>query len=352
MKHLIFLSLILVPAISSYADNTLELVGTKEVPLAIQQPFTANPSVTNKNIRRIGLMDVKLSPSSWHVLSNKMQQPFAMASASPNATASVGLSMNNVPVLDQGPYGSCVLFANTAAINAILNKGDHISQLCQLQLGSYLEKTGYNTSGWNGSLGPVVLAQIDSFGIVSIEQQRQLGCGGLTEYPKTGFVPSSVISPEDFHAISTDLHSMIKWSNMLDPYQRFVDKADMVQVLSLVKKSIAAGDRLTFGVLLFDTKLGVVGAVGKHKVSNDTWILTPQIIKDIRENGDYGGHEMIITGFNDNDKAVDDKGNVHKGLLTLRNSWGSGAGDQGDFYMSYDYFKLLAFELQRIRKAD
>ena len=352
MRYLLLVGLSLIPAINSYADNALDITGTKQVPLVIQQPPASNAYVSHKKSRYISLMDIKLSSKAWDVLSSKKQQTFTMAAAAPSATTAVDLAMNNVPVLDQGPYGACAMFANTAAIDAIMGQGDYVSQLCQLQLGSYLEKTGYNPSGWNGSLGPVVLAQIDSFGIVSMDQQKQLGCGGLTAYPKTGVVPSTVISPEDFHAISTDLNSNMVWSNMLDPYQRFVDKADMTQVLFNVKKAITAGDRLTFGVLLFDTNLGVVGAVGKNHVNNDTWILTPQIIQDIRNNGDYGGHEMIITGFNDNATATDDKGNTHKGLLTLRNSWGSAAGDQGNFYMSYDYFKLLTIEIQRIRKAD
>ena len=58
---------------------------------------------------------------------------------------------------------------------------------------------------------------------------------------------------------------------------------------------------------------------------------------------------MIITGFNDYATATDKDGRVHRGLLTLRNSWGNKVGNEGDFYMSYDYFKLLTIEVQRIR---
>ncbi|MGF2339111.1 C1 family peptidase, partial [Acinetobacter baumannii] len=63
----------------------------------------------------------------------------------------------------------------------------------------------------------------------------------------------------------------------------------------------------------------------------------------------FGGHEMIITGYDDNAIAVDDNGREHKGLFTLRNSWGEQFGDKGNFYMSYDYFKVLTIEAQRIR---
>lgn len=63
----------------------------------------------------------------------------------------VQLKMNKVPVLDQGRHGTCVTFAVTGAIDAVIGKGDYISQLCNLQLGSYLEQHGYGLSGWNGS---------------------------------------------------------------------------------------------------------------------------------------------------------------------------------------------------------
>lgn len=42
----------------------------------------------------------------------------------------VELGMNSVPVLDQGSYGTCVTFATTAAMDAVLGLGDYISQQC------------------------------------------------------------------------------------------------------------------------------------------------------------------------------------------------------------------------------
>jgi len=59
----------------------------------------------------------------------------------------------------------------------------------------------------------------------------------------------------------------------------------------------------------------------------------------------------VITGYDDLAVAIDDQGRIHKGLLTLRNSWGKNVGDHGDFYMSYDYFKLLVLEVQQINSS-
>ncbi|MFZ4077551.1 MAG: C1 family peptidase [Legionellaceae bacterium] len=349
MKRLASFGLCVLSVCPLYAENAVELTGTKAIPLVVQQPKTrALHSTPYAKTRYIQLLNLELSDEAWQSLERKIEE--TATPINPTITTSVQLGMRNVPVLDQGPYGSCAMFANTAALDAALNQGDYISPLCELQLGNYLQSTSYNPSGWNGSMGPIVLHQMTTYGIVTVEQQKKLGCGGLTDYPNSGKVPTTMMSPEDFHAISTSLiDKNIGWSAILDPYQRFIDHADMNKVLSEVKKTLTAGDRITFGVLLFDPHLGTVGAVGKNHVANDTWILTPEIINDIKEDGDYGGHEMIITGFDDNAKAVDDKGRVHKGLLKLRNSWGSLAGDEGNFYMSYDYFVTLTIEAQRIR---
>ena len=94
---------------------------------------------------------------------------------------------------------------------------------------------------------------------------------------------------------------------------------------------------------------GVVGAVGKHTAANDTWVLTEKMAQDLAAGADLAGHEMVITGYDDTAQAIDDTGVSHYGLFTLRNSWGPGIGDEGDFYMSYDYVKALIIEAQRIR---
>jgi aminopeptidase C len=132
-------------------------------------------------------------------------------------------------------------------------------------------------------------------------------------------------------------------------YRVFVDRVNPNSTLQQTKSALDAGDRLTFGVLLFSTNKGTVGAVGKHNATNDSWVLSDDIIEDIKNQGDFGGHEMIITGYDDTAVAIDNAGKTHTGLLTLRNSWGPNIADQGNFYMSYDYFKALIIELQRIR---
>ncbi|KTD17985.1 C1 family peptidase [Legionella jordanis] len=285
---------------------------------------------------------------------NRLQQPsLSQQTTSENGNSRVSLGMNDVPVLDQGAHGTCVTFANTAAVDAALNKGDYISQLCQLELGNYLEKNAYSTSGWDGSFGRIVLNQMDVYGVISKELQKSQGCGGLTEYPvHDGSIPEGFMNPEEYHQNSENLADRIAWTPVLDVVQAFSDRVDTEKTLNDVKLSLRAGDRVTFGVLLLDFDLGFLGAVGSHKTTYDTWVLTPEIARDVYLGGNFGGHEMVITGYDDNAIAVDEQGRKHRGLLTLRNSWGDNVGDHGDFYMSYDYFKLLVIEAQRIRSSD
>ncbi|MGL5741547.1 MAG: C1 family peptidase [Legionella sp.] len=311
--------------------------------------------VPNKNQVRnekvIQLLRVQLSDEEQKSLSargkNALTSLHKLKQTPPNLELSllpnsVKLGMNNIPVLDQGMHGTCVTFAITGALDAALAKGDYISQLCHLQLGSYLEKHSYGVSGWNGSNTHYVVHQIEEFGIINKEKQQKLGCGGLSQYPTYSVhVPESYMDPQDFYSKSELIFGKtVNWTNV---YQR----GDSIKTLNDVKQTIHEGDRLVFAVLLPRVDLGAAGAVGKYKTwfSQDTWLLTPEVLAGL--NSIEAAHELIITGYDDNAIAVDDHGKQHKGLLFLRNSWGSGNGDYGDFYMSYDYFKLLSFEVVR-----
>lgn len=312
-----------------------------------------------KKPKSVTLLKVELSDHAKETLAERFKKiqlkPNRLLTA-PQTTelpSQVQLGMNHVPVLEQGEHGSCAMFANSAAVDAALNKGDYISQLCQLQLGKYLEQFGYNPSGWDGSIGPIVLNQMQSFGIVSKATQQSMGCGGLTAYPTRDALPETGMGLAEYHQLSEPLpEEQFAWSPILDIYQVFLDGADADKTLLSVKRALNAHDRLTIGLLLFGPQYGTAGAVAQHHVQNDTWVLAPEMLEMLFSWNIFGGHAMIITGYDDAAVAVDNNGREHRGLLTLRNSWGENTGDHGDFYMSYDYFKTLAFEVQRIRSLN
>ena len=313
-------------------------------------PSTMN--ATSALMKQLRFLKIELSDNAHQQISEAAKKVYSIDAA--GSLQSKQLGMNNLPVLDQGSHGSCVTFANTAAIDAALNKGDYISQLCLLQLGRYLQDNGYVPSGWEGSFGPIVLNEITTYGVINKAEQASNGCGGLMQYPMTGEESQlgTSMSPVDYHKL-TDLDSSarISWSSVLDMNDLFEPYMDPKQTLKQVKNLLNAGNRLTFGVLLPGLEMGVEGALGKFHVTNDTWVLTPEIMAKIKSSNDFAGHEMVITGYNDSATAVDSMGRTYTGLLTLRNSWGENMGDKGDFYMSYDYFQTLVIEVQRIRNT-
>ena len=329
--------------------EAVEIIGSIKLPIISTNQGLSDQSTT----KSIALLNIKLSKKAKQIIHNRVEQvrkDSPQLLFAPTLPKQVQLGMNNVPVMDQGSHGTCATFANTAAIDAVLNKGDYISQLCQLELGRYLENRTYTWSGWNGSWGPVVLNQMSLFGVVSKANQQTMSCAGLTEYPMGGNDPMEEIDLSDFHQMSDPMpDNQVAWTALLEPNQAVFDQPDMNTLINEVKKSLNAGDRLTFGVLLVDFNQGMVGAVGRTHANNDSWILTPEIAADINEQTQFAGHEMIITGYDDNAFATDNKGRKYIGLFTLRNSWGTDTGYNGEFYMSYTYFKALGLELQRIR---
>jgi hypothetical protein len=261
--------------------------------------------------------------------------------------------MNGVPVLDQGRHGTCVTFATTAAVDALIGKGDYISQLCSLELGSYLEKRSYLPSGWDGSMGPYILNQMLQYGIVSKDDQQNKTCAGVSEYPDT--MESNVgnpISLDDYKQLSESLTEKMYWEPLVTFEQRleWASSAQAQAALTTVKKTLNAKvyggvARVTFATILPVSHCNA-GACGTFHEKNDTWAFTNEIKNDT--NPDLGGHEMVITGYNDGAVAVDNEGKKHKGLLTLRNSWGTDAGDNGNYYMTYEFFKQYVMEVQKV----
>jgi hypothetical protein len=350
LVHWIFLFMLMSAGVMA---QDIKIVGSidQSIKLPAGRPFLR---ATSPPVRHIALLKIELSDNARQKIESRVDEALNTNQAVSIATGSkIQLGMGNVPVLDQGSYGACVTFANTAAVDAVLNKGDYISQLCQLQLGRYLEKNAYTPSGWDGSYGAIVLNQMSVFGLVSKAQQLETGCGGLTTYPLLGndFTPGTEMSPVEFHQLSEPMdNDVVAWSSVIDAYSIFLDKTDMDMTVRRVKAILEARDRLTFGVLLPSVDKGMAGAVGSHHAILDSWVLTPEIAEEMKSQTALPGHEMIITGYDDDAVAIDMHGRSHKGLFTLRNSWGSRIGDKGDFYMSYDYFKTLVVEVQRIRK--
>lgn len=302
--------------------------------------------------KAIYLMPLPFSTQQKKKLLTPQTANLKSTSQSDDLPPSVNNGMNGVPVLDQGMHGSCVTFATTAAIDALLGQGDYVSQLCNLELGSYIEPRSYMPSGWNGSLGGIVLNQMMTYGIVNKTKQTNQGCAGIKQYPLMDSSEGIPMSLDEFKQKSEILVDRIYWEQMLSYQQRFswtsATQAEMA--LQRVKRSLAekqpnTDTRLTFAVAL-PVDYCSVGACGTYHMPKDSWVMSNAIKNDV--NPELGGHEMVIIGYDDNAVAVDNEGAQHKGLLIIRNSWSTAAGDQGNYYMSYDFFKQFVWEVQKI----
>lgn len=371
---LLFGSLIMMSANLAAAPN---LISSGAIPVDIYLYQNSSKHMSSAvPIKQISLQKIFLSPEAKVYLAahaktfnqETIKKPFT-ASLLNVLPPSVRLGMENVPVLDQGKHGTCVTFSVTAAVDALLKQGDYISQLCNLALGAYLQSLDEEyDSGWEGSNNHVVLEQIQKYGIVSMNSQKTQGCGTerkVYDYPlddeDNKGVPMSIT---DFTRLAKPMTNEVYWKPILRKDNAFSIRANEEDVIVNTKKALRNGHRVLFGLMLdIDGELKPhAGAVGKYHVNNDAWILTDKIKQDLGKLSDkdipdelkpsFAGHEMIITGYDDNaiieEETSDHRKIEHRGIFILRNSVGSQFGDQGDNYVSYDYFKLIGFEVVEI----
>ena len=263
----------------------------------------------------------------------------------------VDLGMEGTPVLNQGNHGTCVTFAVSAAINAALGAGNYVSQLCSLELGSYLAiNDQMPASGWNGSMGAWVFEQMFQYGIVPSNYQTLHGCAGVKKYPiLEEDDEGEPMSITDYVAHSIPIAKLLSWEPLLKNNESLLAKREVDDTINVMKTELAKGNRLTIGMLL-DIKVNEVGAAGTNKITNDTWMLTPQIIRDAMDEQIDAGHELVVIGYDDNKVITDSEGTTNKGVFILRNSWSKEVGDKGNYYVTYDYVKFLALEVAAIRK--
>ena len=317
------------------------------------------PSNQNKNkLKSVAISQIQVSSQVKNMLASRLKQPkikpsFSIFSSLP---AKVQLGMNGVPVLDQGVHGTCATFAITAALDAISNtKTDYYSQLCPLSLGLYLEENSFASNGWNGATIHGLLNFYDTFGLVTKANESSYGCGGMNAYPLMSNTKPMPMSIEDYHRIAEPMYySNASDYSILFDFNSWAKKYAANDLINKVKSELNYGNRVVIGVLVPNTDY--LGLNASNKAEHDTWTLTPQIEQALQMLSfiftNFGGHAMVITGYDDNAIVVDEQGQQHKGLFTLRNSWGTDVGDQGDFYMSYDYFNLLTIELASILKLN
>ncbi len=358
IKQLVSMSLVFSLGISSVFASASAVVidGTKPGMITLLQPVTTsakgmvnlqNAATINK---RILFQHIVLSADAQRYLVDHIdgsQEATDLAAVTAAPADAVENAMDNVPVLDQGAFGTCATFATTAALDAAYHHGDYISQLCNLELGQYLHHYHPSyPSGWDGASAESILWQAKTYGVVNIAYQKQAGCGGLKAYPKSGSMggPMSTMS---FVQHSQKIMTALSYKSLMNINDAFSARVNTTTLLGAVKLALLKGHRVVVGILI-DDFVSDAGIQASYQAPSDSWVLTPAIIKDVKSKVLDGGHALIITGYNENAVITDIFKVPHKGVLTLRNSWGAAAGNQGTYYMSYDYFKAMVMEAKEI----
>lgn len=313
-------------------------------------------ATTELQTKKISLMELHFTPNEYQTLFTEQRRAInpdntnKPPTPAPNRLPSSFLKgMNRVPVLDQGQHGTCTMFAVTTAMNALMGRGNYISQLCSLALGSYLEDRSYRPSGWDGSWGSFVIEHLLQYGIINKQIERTQGCGGLTQYPLSMATTGTPLSLDDYKRYSEDISRHISWLPLLFVTERFDWDPEKVTenaeaLLSQIKKSLANNSRIVVGIALIPRACNV-GACATYHQPFDTWAVTNEINKRLDQaTTQPAGHEMTISGYDDLAIVTDTQGKQHKGVFILRNSWGHNVGDHGDYYMTYEYFMKFVIE--------
>ena len=341
------------------AQDSVSISGLKMLTI----PRTPSPMVdrglmsqpSRSLLKPVSVLALRLSDASKHqfahsihILAYEMKWPLKTS----HHSKAVQLGMNNVPVLNQGEHGSCMTFASTAAIDAALGKGDYVSQLCLLDLNQYLHHRAYLQQGWNGAWGHEIYGQIAMFGIVPKSIQSAGGCLGRIEYPLRYEEMRDELSLSAYHQLSEPIQAYgLSFHPLMASDQINLNLSDRTKILNQIKTIIEQGERVTCTMLLMGQSREDGSPLGTHHVNKDTWVLLPSMAEQILHDQESAGHAFVISGYDDQAIATDQSGQVHRGLLTLRNSWGSRVGDQGDFYVSYNYFKAALLEAHHIKRG-
>lgn len=242
------------------------------------------------------------------------------------------LKLDNLPILDQGNNNACTFFATITAVNATARPVNDLSPMCLVQLDKYLYLNPNSIRADNA------LALIKQYGIVPLNTQKEMGCAGIYHFdPKQEI--SVPISPEEYQSKSENFYKKrVTWRYLFDDFSRIINPNGR---LPRIKEALVAGRYVVLEYMVLPN-IGLFGATGTHHAQNDTWITNDsvdQLMLDQILTFLISGHAIVVIGYDDDATAIDSDGKTHRGLLKLRNSWGSEIGDHGDFYMTYDYMR-------------
>jgi len=206
---------------------------------------------------------------------------------------SVDLRSKCPPVYDQGDLGSCTANAGVAARQMLNYLSIPLSRLFLYYNERLLEGTTNKDSG--AQMRTICKAMIN-YGIC----EEKLFPYNITKFK---------IKP-----------SVVEYKNGLiyapKTYHVVVNIGDIKNILALKSQPVMIG-------------MDIYESFESDKVSENGIVPIPKKSEQF-----LGGHAVLVVGYDDRKK-----------WFIVRNSWGSGWGDKGYFYLPYDYFiKEYAFD--------
>ena len=234
---------------------------------------------------------------------------------------SVDLGMENVPVLDQGKYGTCVTFSSTAALDARLKQGDYIDQQCTLELNK-----GLGNDYWNGADNATqIFIPLKTYGIIT-----KGNCFG-TKYAD----PTQTVTTTKYQ-----VKSITKYSDSMN--YTYLKSPD----LNALKTALNAKHRVVIGTAIANIKGNPVSVNGFDITIDDNFPTNGGLwaCQQPMDDTNYcpanptAGHEVVVIGYDDNQQ-----------LLKIRNSWSSSVGDNGNYYMTYAFFNAMATDQTELK---
>jgi C1A family cysteine protease len=304
MKKLIYLLLIILySSVQAGSLDNLRIIG--DVPVILKN----NETGENK---KISLLKLDLTKEHEDELNERINSLNELNNNFVSSLVQVfDLGMENVPVLDQGPEPTCITFAVSALVNAYKKAGDFISQQCLLQFSESIA-TYECPNAWQGSWSTCILGQIKNYGVVNKKdcpnQYPNKSAGRLDYYTHM------------------QLSNNGQWSQNYNIY-----KVTNANDINTIKSLLSQKKRIL--VEFFINKYNNVGdPIDDYKTG--LWQL-PDNTTNAQQVCGYNmqncaGHSVVITGYDDN-----------RQLLKVRNSWGTEFGAKGDYYMSYNFFRVM-----------
>lgn len=201
------------------------------------------------------------------------------------------------PVEDQGRLGSCTAQAVVGLMEYMMRVGG-IAHIDGSRL--FVYKVSRKLLGWNGDTGAYLRTTMNAVSAFGVPPEKHFPYD-IARYEE---------EPSPFLYSYADRFKSLNYTR-LDPPGLSPD-----EVLASVKRTLAAGYCAVFGFSVY---------------SSISYL--PDIPFPTREDSMDGGHAVMAIGYDD-DHMV---GGVNVPSLIIRNSWGTGWGEQGYGYLPYEY---------------